>query len=126
VADKFIPPAVVTSTATIPGFKRITGLGHNKIYDLFHIGEVDTVVTERGRRLVLLPSWEAYLERRRRGQQRDPAEKAAASAAFEASLLNMGAVNAARARKAISRKKGAARAARGVEAAIPALARPRG
>ena len=91
---------VVTHTVPVGGFKKITGLGHNKIYDLFHNGEVDTVVTEHGRRLVILSSWEAYLDRRRNGRERDPAERAAAIAAFGASLNNTGAANAARARRA--------------------------
>jgi hypothetical protein len=118
--------AAVTRTAPLRIFKQITGYGHNKLYDLFHAGEVETVLTETGHRLVLLNSWEDYLTRLRTGQRRDPDAKAAAIAAFEASLGKTGAKNAARARRAIERKKDAVSAARGVESAVPVvLARPR-
>src|SRR5215469_9530216 len=113
----------------MPGFGKITGYGHNKNYDLLSSGEVDSFVTETGRRLVVIAgspgSWEAYVERRRAGKERDPVEKAAAQLAYRLSLKHSGARNAARARGEIREalKRGRVRMTRdGREADAPAVA----
>jgi hypothetical protein len=105
-----ITPTPVVHTASIAGFKKITGHGHNRIYSgLLSTGEVDSYITETGRRLVVVSgssgSWEAYLERLRTGQQRDPVEKAAAQLAYKRSLKHAGARNAARARGELHDKR---------------------
>jgi hypothetical protein len=101
--------APVIRTATMRGFEEITGYGHNKNYSLLSTGKVDSYVTETGRRLVVVSgssgSWEAYLDRLRTGQQRDPAEKAAAQLAYKLSLKHSGAANAARARGELRDKR---------------------
>jgi hypothetical protein len=92
-------------TAPVSLFIRLSGLGHNASYTLFEAGEVDTVVAG-GYRLVLMPSFHAYLERQRLGLDRDPVERATAVASYRRSLgISRGARNAARAR-AGKKKKG--------------------
>jgi hypothetical protein len=99
----------IICTAPMPDFGKITGYGHNRNYGLLSTGEVDSFVTETGRRLVVISgspgSWEAYVERRRTGRERDPAEKAAAILAYKQSLKHSGARNAARARDELHDKR---------------------
>jgi hypothetical protein len=109
-------------TASMPDFRRLSGKGHSVIYRDLEVGEYDSVVFG-ARRYVDLASYQAYIERCRTGEEREPAEKLAAIRAYRRSLRGQGGRNAERARKGIGRNKGAASAERGVEA-VPVLARP--
>src|SRR5215471_3088550 len=94
----------VTFTVPFVDWLRILGIGHNRGYDLLRAGEVDSVMAG-DRRLIILQSSEDYLDRLRRGVERDPKDKAAAVAAFKRSLKGPGAAMAAQAREARRRKR---------------------
>jgi hypothetical protein len=124
------PPAAVAQfrpepvTIGMTGFKRLSDRSHNTIYEDLSHGRYDSILIG-ARRFILLPTYFAYIDRLRLGQQRDPAETRAAIRAYRKSLLNSrGAVNAARARKAIGRNRDAAGAERGAATAVAVLARP--
>jgi hypothetical protein len=121
--DTLAVPSPLPLTATLPSFRRLSGKGHNAVYKDLADGEYESVVFG-ARRYVDLASYQAYVERCRTGQEREPAEKLAAIRAYRRSLRGPGGRNAARARTGIGRNKGAQSTERGAEA-IPALARPR-
>jgi hypothetical protein len=125
------PPAAVPQfrpepvTLGMTRFKRLSDRSHNTVYEDLSRGLYDSILIG-SRRFILLPTYYAYIERLRLGQQRDPAETRAAIRAYRKSLLDSrGAVNAARARRAIGRNRGAPNTKHGEKAVIPALARPR-
>jgi hypothetical protein len=88
---------------------------------LIRTGELDTFIMGDRYRYVVLSSWREYLERAQRGEQRDPAAKAAAVKAYRDSCRrSAGAASAARARtgwgsdhgkKPLAREKGKRRTA---------------
>jgi len=51
---------------TVPEAARISGLGRTKLYELFHLGRVETALVGR-RRLVLVESLEGFLRDCREG-----------------------------------------------------------
>jgi hypothetical protein len=106
----------------MPAFRRLSGKNHNSVYKDLEDGEYDSV-TFGARRFIDLASYRSYIERARTGEERPPAEKRAAQRAYQKSLRGPGGQNAARAREAIRRSRGAVSAERGIEPAI--LARPR-
>jgi hypothetical protein len=81
-------------TAPMLQWARAEQISPNKSYKLAREGEVDTVMVE-GRRCVILESWAAYVDRQRRGLARDAHEKAAAIERYrktaDASLVRYGA-----------------------------------
>jgi hypothetical protein len=61
-------------------------ISHSLLTSLFRDGEVDSAVIGGRFRHVIEQSWRDYVERKRLGLERDPAEKAAAAAAYRASV----------------------------------------
>ena len=108
---KFVFPIVTTRTATMSGFMRLSGLSRNAAYEVLRSGEIDSVITEHGRRLVLLPSWEEYLQRLAARRPREAGAKRQAIDAYRISLKRRGAVGAALARQSIGSRRRAARGA---------------
>jgi excisionase family DNA binding protein len=51
-------------TTTIAGFMRVTGLGLTTTYRLLNAGDLQSIMVGR-RRLIVLESWRAYVERHR-------------------------------------------------------------
>jgi hypothetical protein len=94
-----------THTTTLSGFLRISGLSRNGAYALLRDGEVDSVITEQGRRLVLLPSWESYLQRLAAGRPREAAAKRRAIESYKVSLRRKGAISAQLAREIRSSRR---------------------
>jgi hypothetical protein len=76
----------------------IENIGHNVMYRLAAMGEVDTVVIGRCR-YVVAQSWHDYVSRRHLGVERNPVERAAAAASYRQSLAGIGGQAAARARR---------------------------
>ena len=80
-------------------FRRREGIGRNLLTHLFKTGELDSVVVGARLRHVILSSWVAYIDRRQRGMERDPDERAASIAAYAESVrLSSGGKGAAQAR----------------------------
>jgi excisionase family DNA binding protein len=51
-------------TSTIAEFNRLTGVGNTKTYQLLNDDEIESITVGR-RRLIVLASWHAYVERHR-------------------------------------------------------------
>jgi hypothetical protein len=51
-------------TATIPEFRRISGIGRSRIYELLDAGELESIHIG-SRRLILIDSYRRLIERRR-------------------------------------------------------------
>jgi len=56
-------------TATIPEFRRLSGISRSRIYELLDAGELDSVHIG-ARRLVLIASYRRLIERQREAAQR--------------------------------------------------------
>jgi hypothetical protein len=56
-------------TATIPEFRRLSGIGRSKIYELLDAGELESIHLG-ARRLILVDSYRRLIERQRQGAQR--------------------------------------------------------
>jgi hypothetical protein len=65
---------------------RQLSLGHNGGYAVLARGEVDTLLVN-ARRYVVAASSDAFIERQLRGKERSPEERAAAAAAYRASVV---------------------------------------
>jgi hypothetical protein len=64
-------------TATIPEFRRISGIGRSRIYELLDAGELESIYIG-ARRLILIDSYRQLIERQRAAPK--PAEPAAPAA----------------------------------------------
>lgn len=51
-------------TATIPEFRRLSGIGRSRIYELLDAGEIESIYLGT-RRLILIDSYRRLIERRR-------------------------------------------------------------
>jgi hypothetical protein len=51
-------------TATIPEFRRLSGIGRSKIYELLDAGEIESIHIG-ARRLILVDSYKRLIERQR-------------------------------------------------------------
>ena len=58
------PPATIPITATIPEFKRISGISRSRIYELLDAGELQSVHIGV-RRLIIIQSYLDLIARRR-------------------------------------------------------------
>lgn len=56
-------------TATVNDFRKLSGLGRDKIYDLIHTGDLRSVMIG-GRRLIVVASYHELIERMGAGFQR--------------------------------------------------------
>ena len=64
-------------TATIPEFRRLSGIGRSRIYELLDAGELESIYIG-ARRLILIDSYRQLIERQRAAPK--PAEPAAPAA----------------------------------------------
>ena len=55
-------------TATIPEFRRLSGIGRSRIYELLDAGDLESVHIG-SRRLILLDSYRRLIERQRAAQR---------------------------------------------------------
>jgi hypothetical protein len=58
-------------TTTIPEFRRLSGIGRSRIYELLDAGEIESIYLGT-RRLILVDSYRRLIERKRQGAQRPP------------------------------------------------------
>ena len=56
-------------TATIPEFRRLSGIGRSRIYELLDAGEIDSIYLGT-RRVILIDSYRRLIERQRQSAQR--------------------------------------------------------
>jgi len=56
-------------TATIPEFRRLSGIGRSRIYELLDAGEIESIYLG-ARRLILIDSYRRLIERQRQAGQR--------------------------------------------------------
>jgi hypothetical protein len=69
-------------TATIPEFRRLSGISRTRIYELLDAGELESIHI-RTRRLIIIDSYRRLVERQRGQQPPQPGPRPAAHAAAE-------------------------------------------
>jgi hypothetical protein len=73
-------------TATIPEFRRLSGISRSRIYELLDAGEIESVYIG-ARRLIVVDSYRGLIERQREVHRQKPSSRASDTAREHARAL---------------------------------------